>query len=317
MKVIILLLSAFALSAPLCAQKCFNMSILSLMSKLEVPGNAGKNFGDCTRSSNESHQVVIADYGAGMKELDTLVAQKTRDFNNASIAGSGDVNSQMPSAQTVQDSKQLADILKDMTPEQQKEWAMQQANKQVANRSSHPVMKDDPATTRLVMQTHDIAVNQLSAVDREFAAKYRSIDSARASAMDKVPAADRNKCPSVDNIGTPSCSCVNNSASRYFAQKLALEDKYDAQKIALFQHYIVKIKGLVQQVDQNIAKLSFGAGIKSKQMQKMLFSSQSGAFGNAFDITYATIQAVRKDGADLYVNKVNSDKGYYDLSCAR
>lgn len=52
-------------------------------------------------------------------------------------------------------------------------------------------------------------------------------------------------------------------------------------------------------------------------MQKMLFSSQSAALGNAFDVSYATIQAVRKDGADLYVNKVNSDKGYYDLGCAR
>ena len=317
MKAVILLLSAFALSAPLCAQKCFNMSILSLMSKLEIPGDAAENFAACTRSSNENHQVVIVDYGNGMKDLDTMVARNTRDFNYASIAGLGDAKSQMPSAQTVEDSKQLAETLRNMTPEQQKEWAMEQANKQMANRGSHPVMQDDPATTRLVMQTQDIAVNQLSALDREFAAKYRSIDSAKVLAMDKVPEADRNKCPSVDKIGTPSCSCVNNLASKYFAQKLALEDKYDAQKIALFQSYIVKIKGLVQQVDQNIAKLNFGAGIKSGQMQKMLFSSQSAAFGNAFDITYATIQAVRKDGADLYVNKVNSDKGYYDLSCVR
>lgn len=317
MKSFSLLLLAFVFGSSLWAQTCFDMSILSLMTKLDVPGNAAKNFAACHTTSNEDHQIAISDYGVYMKDLDTLVTQKMRDFNNASMVGSGDVNSQMPSAQTIEDSKKLAGDLKSMTPEQQKEWAMQQANKQMANKSSHPVMQDDPATTRLVMQTYDIAVNQLSVLDRELAAKYRSMESARSAAMEKVPAPDRSKCPSVDKIGSPACSCVNKLAAKYFVQKLILEDQYDAQKITLYQSYIGKIKGLVQQVDQNIVKLNFGAGIKSNQIQKMLFSSQSAAFGNAFDFTYLTIRAIHKDGSDLYVDKLNSDKDVYDLSCVR
>jgi hypothetical protein len=317
MKLPILLLLLLAFTSSLCAQKCLDLSVLSLMTKLEVPGNAAAGFASCSTRVNENNQTEIVDYGVYMKDLDTLVTQKLRDFNIAFMSGSGDVNSQMPSAQTIEDSKKLVEDLKSMTPEQQKEWAMQQVNKQMAAKSSPAVMQDDPAVTRLVMQTYGIAANQLPALDREFAAKYRTIESARSAAMEKVPEPDRSMCPAVDKIGMPACACVNKLAAKYFGQKLIIEDQYDAQKIALYQSYIGEIKGLVQQVDQNIVKLNFGAGIKSKQMQKMLFSSQSGAFGNAFDFTYVTITAIHKDGSDLYVNKFNSDKNAYDLSCAR
>ena len=317
MKLTFLFALTFVLASAADAQRCFDMSIGSLMSKLEVPGNAAKNFEACNKTTNDHHQLVIADYGNYIKDLDTLVAQKERDFNNAVMEAAGSPASQMPSAQTIQDSKQLAETLQSMTPEQQKEWAMQQANERRAGSGNHAAMQDNPAIIRLVMQTNDIAVNQLSAIDREFAAAYRNIESARSAAIEKIPQADRSKCKSADNFGNPSCSCVNGLAAKSFDQKLIAEEKYDAQKIALYQSYIVKIKGLVQQVDQNIVKLHYGADIKSKQYQKMLFSSQSSAFGNAFDFTYLTIRAIHQDDADLYVNKVNSDKGFYDLSCVR
>mgnify|MGYP001550252511 CR=1 FL=1 len=317
MKLTFLLLLSFVFALSVSAQRCLNMSVLSLMSKLEIPGNAAKNFEACNKTTNEHQQLVIADYGNYMKDLDTLVAQKERDFNNAVIEAAGSTASQMPSTQTVQDSKQLAEVLQSMTPEQQKEWAMQQANERRASSGSHAAMQDNPAVIRLVMETYNIAASQLPAVDREFAAAYRGIESERSNAIEKIPQADRSKCKSADNFGNPSCSCVNGLAAKSFNQKLIAQEKYDAQKIALYQSYIVKIKGLVQQVDQNIAKLHYGAEIKSKQYQKMLFSSQSAAFGNAFDFTYLTIKAIHQDDADLYVNKVNSEKGFYDLSCVR
>ena len=48
----------------------------------------------------------------------------------------------------------------------------------------------------------------------------------------------------------------------------------------------------------------------------MLFSAQSGAFGNAFDITASVINDIRRSGADAYVNKTNCDAGVYKLSCS-
>lgn len=150
-----------------------------------------------------------------MKDLDTLVQQKLNAFNNAFLMASGSRAAQMPSGQTAEDAQQLAAKLKSMTPDQQKEWAMQQANQRMQT-SSRPVIQDDPATAQLVFKTRDLATVQLVALDREFAAKLREIGNAEYAAMNKLPKPDDSKCPGVDKVGLPSCSCVNEVDGKYW-----------------------------------------------------------------------------------------------------
>ncbi|MFI5193678.1 MAG: hypothetical protein ACHQD7_06460 [Chitinophagales bacterium] len=316
MKLPILLLLLLAFTSSLCAQKCLDLSVLSLMTKLEVPGNAAASFASCSTRVNENNQTEIVDYGVYMKDLDTLVQQKLNAFNKAFLMASGSRAGQLPTGQTAEDAQQLAAKLKSMTPDQQKEWAMQQANQRMQT-SSRPVIQDDPATAQLVFKTHDLVTVQLVALDREFAAKLREIGNAEYAALNKLPKPDDSKCPAVDKVGLPSCSCVNEVDGKYWQQMVVVEDQYDAQKIALYQSYIVRIKGLVEQVDKNIVKLHYGDALKSKDLQEMLFSSQSAAFGNAFDITSATIHSIHQDGSRIYLNKANCDKKTYNLSCAR
>jgi hypothetical protein len=83
----------------------------------------------------------------------------------------------------------------------------------------------------------------------------------------------------------------------------------------LLQSYIPRIKALVATVDDNIVKLKYGDAIKSNELKGTLFSSQTSAFGNAFDITTSCIELVRKDGSNAYVNKFNCDNVVYNLSC--
>ncbi|MDP4131848.1 MAG: hypothetical protein Q8918_03690 [Bacteroidota bacterium] len=316
MKLPVLLLLFLALSSLLYAQKCLDLSVLSLMSKLEVPGNAAANFALCSTRVNENNQTEIIDYGVYMRDLDTLLHQKSNEFNNAFLMASGSRAGQIPSGQTAADAQQLAAKLKSMTPDQQKEWAMQQASQRM-QASSRPVIQDDPVTAQLVIKTRDLASVQLVALNREFAARFREIGNAEDAALNKLAKPDDSKCPGVDKVGLPSCSCVNEVDGKYWQQMVVLEDQYDAQKIALYQSYIVRIKGLVEQVDKNIVELHYGEALKSKDLQEMLFSSQSAAFANAFDITSATIRSIHQDGSKVYLNKANCDKKTYNLSCER
>jgi hypothetical protein len=316
MKVLVLcLLLPGCIPNTLKAQRCLDFSVLALMGNLETPGASANNLAACRTSVNDHGQTVIVDYGAYLEKLDTLINQKMREFTLAFQSTMGGMG-QMPSGQSTADAQALAEKLKSMTPEQQKAWAMDQANQRM-QASPAPTIQDDPATASLVMKTNDIGVNQLSAVNREFAAKIREVISAKADALHKVAGPDESGCPQVGKTGMHSCACVNGVDGKYWQQMVAIEDQYDAQKIALFRTYLIKIKALVGQVDYNIGKLNYGAGIKTKELQKALFAAQQSAFGTGFDITSAVIHDIHKEGADLYLNEKNSDKMVYNLSCEK
>ncbi|HEX4850710.1 MAG TPA: hypothetical protein VFV08_07895, partial [Puia sp.] len=80
--------------------------------------------------------------------------------------------------------------------------------------------------------------------------------------------------------------------------------------------YLPKIKGLLTTVDNNIDKLNHGDALRTNNAKQMLFSSQSAAFANAFLISGKCATDIRKDGANSARNKLNSEKGVYDVSCS-
>ncbi len=316
MKVLALLLFIPALIPnAIKAQRCLDYSVLALMGNLEVPGASDNSFAACRTRMNDRGQTEIVDYGVYLAKLDTLINQKMREYTltvQSSMGGMG----LMPSPQTAADGQALAEKLKNMTPEQQKAWAMDQANQRM--QSNHgPSIQDDPATANLVMKTNDIGVNQLAAVDREFAAQIQEVINAKYGALHKVPGPDESGCPQSGKTGMHSCACVNGVDGKYWQEMVAIEDQYDAQKIAILRTYLAKIKALVGQVDYNIGKLNYGAGIKTKDLQKALFAAQQSAFGTAFDITSTVIHAIHQEGANLFLNEQNSNKMVYNLSCVK
>ncbi|HVA98655.1 MAG TPA: hypothetical protein VNG53_07140 [Bacteroidia bacterium] len=311
--IIILLICTLYISVK--GQNCLDLNITPLMTNLQVPGDAAQNFAECTVAKNEHQQTVIENYGTDVTQLDTIVNQKTRDFNNAAIANLGDVNSQIPSQQSVQSAQQLAAQLQKMTPDQQKQWAMQQATKQ--NYSAASTIQDDPTTTKLVLETTDMASRQLKLLNDEFAAKFRQITFAKTDEINAVKQPDMSNCPTIDKVGTPSCACVDGREGTYWEQIVTIQNKYNQQLIALMQTYIPKLKTLESSVDDNIAKLKYGDIIKTASLKKQLFSAQTSAFANAFLVTVVCIKEIRKSGSDAYVNKVNCDNLVYDLACGK
>ncbi|MBS1917582.1 MAG: hypothetical protein JST87_15030 [Bacteroidetes bacterium] len=294
------------------AQKCLQLNIAPLMSNLQVPGSSANSFAKCATKTNDHGQIEFINYGSDLEQLDTIVARNSRDFNNASVTNMG--NMQLPSSQNVDAAKQLAEQLKNMTPEQQKAWAMQQAQQQMAN-ASHPI-QDDGATAKLVMQTNDMAVNQLGALNRELAAKMREIMEASSKEKETVKL-DNSSCPGLKPVGLPSCACVNALAGKYWDKIISIEDKYNAQRIALLQQYIPRIKAITSTVDDNIAKLQYGDAVKSPQLKQMLFSAQSSAFGNSFSLTTASIEDIRKESSNIFAHKKNADNQVENLSCQK
>jgi hypothetical protein len=101
----------------------------------------------------------------------------------------------------------------------------------------------------------------------------------------------------------------------YWKQIIAIVDNYNSQKAALLQSYLPRIKGLIGQIEYNIAKLHSGEDVKTATYKRMLVSSQSTAFSIGFVVLGGTIEDIRKSGSDVYVNKVNCDDLVYNLSC--
>ncbi|HEX4374928.1 MAG TPA: hypothetical protein VHZ50_16610 [Puia sp.] len=314
MKKLISLFYFTLIISSLTAQKCLNINITPMMSGLNSPGSCASSFSDCTTKTNDHGQTEITGYGGDLAQLDTLTTRTMRDLTMASVSN---INGSMSSPQNPDQAKQLADKLKSMTPEQQKQWAMQMAQQNQQQYVNASAIHDDATTSKLVMQTNDMAVNQLSALNREFAAKLRDVMDASSKEVNAVKSPDITTCAPTKPVGLPTCKCANDLDSKYWQQIISIKDKYNSQRVALLQNYLPKIKAITTTVDYNISKLNYGDAVKTPQFKKMLFGAQSSAFGNAFSITLACIEDIRKDGSNTFVHKVNADKNVEDLSCAK
>jgi hypothetical protein len=304
-KIRLFLLFVIPACSGLMAQKCLDINIVSLMGKLGTPGNAETSFKNCNTGKNDHHQTVINNYGTDLVQLDTMETQMITNFSFAATPGLGSASAN--------DSRAMAEKLKSMTPDQQKEW-IQQNYIQNHSAGAAPVQDDGP-TSQQVLQVRTIASMQMKNLNDEFSAKLSEIDNKCKDEIKTVALGDKSKCPS-DIVGMPSCACTNKIESTRWTKVLAIQDKYDAQKIDVYQTYLPKIKALAAQVDNAVTKYNYGANLKSSQMKQMLFSAQSSAFSNAFLITTICVEGIRKDGSNVFVNKVNSDNGVYDISCS-
>jgi hypothetical protein len=294
------------------AQKCLELNIVAMMGKLEAPGDAASSYSKCNTSKNDHRQIVIDNYGSDLVALDTLEARTSRDLNFASVAGLNPTGVPGNYQQQAADAQALAEKLKAMTPEQQKEWAMQMASQRSAT-AGKPI-QDDPSLMKMVMQAQNIAVNQMKAVNDEFAAKYRTASEAADAEIKALPPRDKSKCPQ-DKEGLVYCGCANKVESAYWQKVITILNTYNNQKIATFQTYLPRIKALAGEVDDVVVKCKYGDALHSPDMKRMLLSEQASAYANSILMTTLCIENVRKTGSDAFVNKVNSDNGVYDLSC--
>ena len=295
------------------AQQCLDINISQKMEILSMPENAAASFKKCATNKNERSQTVITHYGKDLEDIDSLMARTMRGFNNALLSTVYLGSVQQPSQQDINAAKDMAEQVKNMTPEQQKAFAMQMAQQQQQNRAAQPV-QDNAAVSKQVFETYDLAVNKMRVVNDEFAARLRTMNEAMSGEIHALKKDDKTKCPE-DKEGLAFCDCTNKIEGRYWQQVIAVNEKYDQQKTALFQEYLAKIKAIAVTVDNNVSACKNGDALKSPQLKKMLFSAQSSAFANAFLVTAICMKEARKEGADAYVNKLNSDAGVYDISC--
>ncbi|HVY74055.1 MAG TPA: hypothetical protein VG890_04450 [Puia sp.] len=302
--------------ASLPAQKCLDINIASLMSQMQAPEGAGDSYKKCNTTKNEHQQTVIANYGSDIVQLDTMLNRKMAEFSAASVAGSS-VHAPSMSSQDISDAKELAATLQSMTPEQQRAWAEQVAQEKMksAGTSKGGYSPENAEASRAVFQTQDIAINQMRVLNDELRQKTLEINDAAEKEINALSRDDKTKCPS-DVVGMPSCDCANQIEGKYWKQVLAIRDKYDNQKIALFKAYFPKMQAMATTVDNTVTKYRHGDALQSPQLKNMLFSSQSSAFGNAFLMLAKCLEDIRKDGSDAFVNKLNSDNKVFDVSCS-
>lgn len=303
------------LFATLHAQKCLDISISTMMSQMVPPGDAGSSFKKCSTTKNDHNQTIITNYGADIAQLDTTINRTMREFTVASVSGTAATRPAF-SQQDAGAAKELAETLKSMTPEQQKEWATQMAQDKMKNAgSAGNLPQDDALTSKTIYQTREIAAIQMKGLNDEMVQKLRDIDDASEKEIKALAKDDKTKCPS-DIVGMPTCECSNQIESKYWKQALLTEDKYNNQKIELFQEYFPKMKAMAATVDNTVMKYNRGDALKSPQLKSMLFSSQSTAFSNAFLMLYKCEEDTRKDGSNAFVNRLNSDNKVYDIACA-
>jgi hypothetical protein len=222
------------------------LNIAALMGKLEAPGGTSASFGRCHTGKNDNRQTVIVDYGTDLNQLDTFVLKTGQDFNNAFLTGGmGNINSQMPSQQNIEDSKKLAEKLKNMTPEEQKQWAMQMAQEKQKGAGASSI-QDDAQTAKLVFQTQDIAVNQLKRMNDEFAAKLRDLNVALSKEKAQVKIGDKSGCAQ-DKTGLPSCVCANEINGKYWQKIVSITDSYNNQRTHCYKVIFQESKRLLLQ----------------------------------------------------------------------
>jgi hypothetical protein len=314
MKKIISFLFLFVVILKLPAQKCLDISVSVMMGKLETPVDAEGSFKKCVTRKNDHGQVVIVNYGQAQVELDSMESRTVRDFSIASYAGAPSPSTQVPSQQQADAAKALADELKSMTPEQQKEWAKQMYLQKSAAGGSKTIQDDGP-TMQQVMHARDIAVNQMKTVNADFTSKIQDLDEKCTNEINTLGLGDKKKCP-MDLVGMPSCDCVNKIELTRWKQVVDIQNKYNLQKTAVYQIYYAKLKAMAVEVDNTVAKYKNGDDLKSSTTKGFLFTSQSSAFANAFLVTTYCVEKISKDGTTAYVNKVNCENGVYDISCS-
>lgn len=309
----IVLLFFMAIVAKIQAQRCLDVNIVTAMDKLETPGDAESSFKKCITGKNDKGQVTIQNYGTDLQQLDTLVIRTSRDFNTNYVTGMSTTHVQAPTQQQIDATKALAEEVKNMTPEQQKEWAMKMAHQN--NAGSANTIPDDPSISKLIMQSHDLAVNQMKTLNDEFYSKILALNNKADAEIKTITRGDKSKCPS-DKTGYPYCDCPNRIEADYWKKVMVIRNKYDAQKVEIYQTYLPKLKTMAGEVDNAVVKCKFGDAVHSSQMKGLLYSAQSSAYGNAFLVTYSCTEQIRKEGSDAKVNKLNSDLGVFDISCA-
>ena len=317
MKKLILVMLCSALTSLTHAQKCLDINIGSLLGQLQVPGSAASSFGNCVTTKNDHGQTVISNYGAAYSQLDTMVQTNAQAFAMATVNSAG--NPAMPSAGTIQSYKDMAAKMQSMTDDQKKAYAMQMAQQMQKQYMTTPpaAMVENPATAKMVMLTRAIVTDQLVPLDNEMAGKFRDLAAQEKAERDAIKTPVYNGCAQVDQVGSYGCSCVNGLDGAYWQQIVAIEDNYNGQKAALLQSYLPRIKALVGNIEDNIAKLHGGDDVKTATFKQMLFSAQSSAFGAAFDISGSIVKDMQKTGSDAYVNKLNCDNKVYNLSCVQ
>jgi hypothetical protein len=112
MKKLILISVAFVSFHSIMAQKCLDISIVSIMGKMETPGDAASSYKKCNTSKNDHNQTVIVNYGIDLVQLDTIEAQTLRNFNMAYVSSMSPATVQAPSQQQINDTKAvLCDII--------------------------------------------------------------------------------------------------------------------------------------------------------------------------------------------------------------
>lgn len=295
------------------AQRCLDLKTAATLDLIHVPSSAEASFRDCHTKANENGSLRIDDYGDNYKAIDTFIAQKSREF---AIEKMKDYQVHQISASQMDDAKQLAATVNSMTDEQKKAFAMQMAQQQMSNRSNNSV-QDDAATARLVMETQDLSANKLYKLNREFNDKFLSIKQSEENELSKVTA-PQNNCPMVGPKGYEEheCNCSNKLFQPYLKQKIGIAEKYNQQKLDLYNEYVPQIKAICTQIDANITKLKMGDAVKTKNFKDVLTSAQSQAFALASEFA-GVEQSIRKSGADVYVSFDNSNHNLYITDCGK
>jgi hypothetical protein len=311
MKKIIILTCCCAVTQSLFAQKCLDINILSLMGQLQVPGAAATAYGSCRTTKNDEKQFVITGYGSQYDLIEKTSKENLKAFTMAAMPS---MNTAGMNAQA-QDAQAIAAKMQSMTEDERKAYAMKLASQMQSARMQN-VMSENPAIARLVAATQNIATTQLVPLQTEFKAKYLDLKIKQDQAIAAVVKPKYNSCPAVDKVGLPACGCVNALDAAYWKQVIAIVDNYNSQKTALLQTYLPRIKGMIGQIEDNIAKLHRGDDVKNANYKKLLLSSQSTAFAVGYSVLGGTIEDNQKSGPDAYVNKVNCDNLVYNLSCS-
>jgi hypothetical protein len=279
------------------AQRCSQFSITPLLSQLQMPVNSATSYSLSTTVPNSDGQATIKKYALYLEEIDSTIAQEQK--GGTTLPKPGGPPPTIPGGPV--------DIspANPVTPLPQQAPTNGPAVALAKQTSSIPT--DNAATLQLVTQTYDIGANQLAALDIELSGKLNALSMPMNNEINAVSLTAMGTCPGQPPAGMPTCACANGLDDKYWTAKIAIEDKYDAQRIALLQSYLTRIKSLTAQVDANIAQLQYGDAVQTPSYKAMLLNAQSAAFNNAFTTEFAAIKEINESGANLYVHKYNAD----------
>lgn len=287
------------------AQRCLEgLRTAVALDMNQIPSSAQNAFADCATKTQDDGIVVIVDYGANPKKISGFLLQKGKEFTNAGLA-----TQTTPSQSKIDDAKALAEKLDKMSDAEKQAYAMQYAMKQMAqSRSLAP--QDNIADIKLAMKTGTTLTQNLDVLVGGYRQKFLAIRMASDKELAAVPKPDYSGCPEVKghgDIALPLCSCMHPISIAHAKKILAIVEKYNTQKIALYQSYVPQVKSICIQIDDNIAKLKYGDVFKNTQYKQMLLSAQQKAFADASMLT-GVEEDVRQTGADAWAGNLNAGK---------